>query len=566
MAEGSIPEHQGEDASRVRGSQPTLTPFKTSTPFPAPRGALNEDADPGLSLQQECGCREPTLDFLWRRKTPRNHTGASLPQIKRGLVRAWRMILALQINEAFGSIDWIELQLGDASPAVSKRFRPAIELLRAAGLAFQDDGLAALAMAASYLRGRGGAQDHHAATLCRFGFWQLGKFDSFYSLPRRRPGARSPKSGTISAVLDLSIEAAMALDHLHFATAKRLASDALYIAETALPAAGGIAALPACLIAQVLYEEGCLDEAEIIIRDRLPAINAEGSIECALRAYLVLTRIARHRMQYDFVALLLREAEALGERREWPRLVAACAAERILLLLQLGRMREARLSVECLDGYVETHRPRSGHSGSEVMRYRMLARWRVCWAEAPSSEAVTTLRLLYHHAVEKKNLYVACQLAVELAEMLAVIGESEEADALFFHMIKSGAVAGLYQVFLEGGAGLGALLGRAYNYAETPGSTDREMLPFLGSLLSRWDARCAKRLSAEPGRRISDVLTTREGDILAMISRGLSNKRIAQSLKISPETVKSHVKRVFLKLGVGTRMEAVSQAKSLGLL
>jgi hypothetical protein len=36
--------------------------------------------------------------------------------------------------------------------------------------------------------------------------------------------------------------------------------------------------------------------------------------------------VARHRKECEFAVLLLREAEALGERRSWPRLVAACLA------------------------------------------------------------------------------------------------------------------------------------------------------------------------------------------------------------------------------------------------
>jgi LuxR family maltose regulon positive regulatory protein len=51
-----------------------------------------------------------------------------------------------------------------------------------------------------------------------------------------------------------------------------------------------------------------------------------------------------------------------------------------------------------------------------------------------------------------------------------------------------------------------------------------------------------------------------------MIGQGFTNKRIARILNISPETVKTHVKRIFLKLIVGTRAEAVSRAGSLGLL
>jgi LuxR family maltose regulon positive regulatory protein len=51
-----------------------------------------------------------------------------------------------------------------------------------------------------------------------------------------------------------------------------------------------------------------------------------------------------------------------------------------------------------------------------------------------------------------------------------------------------------------------------------------------------------------------------------MIGQGFTNKRIARNLEISPETVKSHVKRIFLKLAVSTRAEAVSRAGSLRLL
>ncbi len=252
---------------------------------------------------------------------------------------------------------------------------------------------------------------------------------------------RWSKSWATTALLDLSIDAAVALDHLHLSTAKRLASDAMNIAETAMRDAGGLATIPACLAAQVLYEEGDLDQAGLILRDRLPTINAEGPLESALRAYLVLTRIAKQRMQYDFAALLLREGQALGERRGWPRLVVVCLAERTSLLLEAGRVKEARLVLDYLDGYAGGRRAGSGHSNSEIVRYSTLTRWRVSWIEAPSGEAVAALRRLYHHAVETRNLYEACRLAVELAEMLAVIGEAEEADGLLFHIVKLGAAA-----------------------------------------------------------------------------------------------------------------------------
>jgi DNA-binding CsgD family transcriptional regulator len=99
----------------------------------------------------------------------------------------------------------------------------------------------------------------------------------------------------------------------------------------------------------------------------------------------------------------------------------------------------------------------------------------------------------------------------------------------------------------------------------TPASKDRELPPFVGSLLSQRDARYAGYGATQPSSRVSDPLTARERDVLAMISQGLSNKRIGRALGISPETVKSHVKHFFLKLEVSIRTEAVFRALSLEL-
>jgi DNA-binding CsgD family transcriptional regulator len=98
---------------------------------------------------------------------------------------------------------------------------------------------------------------------------------------------------------------------------------------------------------------------------------------------------------------------------------------------------------------------------------------------------------------------------------------------------------------------------------DAPGGKDRKILPFVESLFSQWDVRNAGD-RPQPGSR-GHTLTAREREVLAMIGQGSSNKRIARALHISPETVKSHVKRIFLKLAVSTRTEAVFRAGSLGL-
>jgi DNA-binding CsgD family transcriptional regulator len=63
-----------------------------------------------------------------------------------------------------------------------------------------------------------------------------------------------------------------------------------------------------------------------------------------------------------------------------------------------------------------------------------------------------------------------------------------------------------------------------------------------------------------------EALSRREVSIVERIGQGHSNKEIARLLGIAPETVKSHVKRIFSKLGVERRAQVVCLAHALGLV
>jgi two-component system, NarL family, nitrate/nitrite response regulator NarL len=67
-------------------------------------------------------------------------------------------------------------------------------------------------------------------------------------------------------------------------------------------------------------------------------------------------------------------------------------------------------------------------------------------------------------------------------------------------------------------------------------------------------------------RRDAPALTRREREIVRLISRGLSNKEIANSLRIELATVKNHVHNILEKLRVGRRADAVLAASERGEL
>ncbi len=61
-------------------------------------------------------------------------------------------------------------------------------------------------------------------------------------------------------------------------------------------------------------------------------------------------------------------------------------------------------------------------------------------------------------------------------------------------------------------------------------------------------------------------ITERERQVLQLLADGRSNKEIAARLRVSPNTVKTHVARLFEKLQVGRRTEAIQLARELGLV
>lgn len=59
----------------------------------------------------------------------------------------------------------------------------------------------------------------------------------------------------------------------------------------------------------------------------------------------------------------------------------------------------------------------------------------------------------------------------------------------------------------------------------------------------------------EPAHVEPEVLTPREADVLELLQSGRSNAEIAQALHVGVETVRTHVRRVYRKLGVNTRRD-----------
>ena len=125
----------------------------------------------------------------------------------------------------------------------------------------------------------------------------------------------------------------------------------------------------------------------------------------------------------------------------------------------------------------------------------------------------------------------------------------------------SGAKA---QCWIDAGHSCGALL---EHVAQRSPHAASPLDAYLQTILAhRTSSEAGHKRTAHYSVRASERLSARERAVLVLVAKGQSNKHAARTLKVTPETIKSHLKRVFVKLGAKTRAEAVSRAADLGQL
>jgi LuxR family maltose regulon positive regulatory protein len=288
-------------------------------------------------------------------------------------------------------------------------------------------------------------------------------------------------------------------------------------------------------------------------------IRTSGILECVARASVLLARLSLHRGHHPAALEVLRETEILGRARRWPRLTSIASAEyaRVLEMLRYEerggsetRTRRHKAPVILLD--------RIGGASSMGRPLHT--------PEQPPMSA-RARRLLPGEALDiplpdDALSFSAVETALRRASSAASHAPSDEVYEPLIPWLRIGAARGLCMAFVDAGRPLLALLERLYHALPTDDPRLSGLRPYIATLL-RSTARSKSEDSSATSFR---PLSRRETGILQMIARGMSNKRIAQSLGITPETVKSHAKSIFVKLATRTRAQAVARAEAIGFL
>ena len=139
------------------------------------------------------------------------------------------------------------------------------------------------------------------------------------------------------------------------------------------------------------------------------------------------------------------------------------------------------------------------------------------------------------------------------------LGDQETAQAAMEQALRLAQAGGFIRVFVDAGPGIANLL------AQLQLKIDNGLRDYVGQVRAACPSLQQTKQALNRGDLL-DSLTDRELKILELLRERLSNKEIAAQLVISPGTVKGHTIKIYQKLDVNGRRQAVEKAISLGLL
>jgi ATP/maltotriose-dependent transcriptional regulator MalT len=277
----------------------------------------------------------------------------------------------------------------------------------------------------------------------------------------------------------------------------------------------------------------------------------------------VLVRAAVFRNDVERAMMLLNRAERLANDRGGGRLVAAFLLERVRLLLSQGRREEARVATDQLRTLQKRHPATERCSWTDIHIDAAVADGLLALDARQMDAAIHALTWAHDELLSVGNRHGALRVGLELSNAHFLAEDRARAFVLLRTIMGWATEAKTVSFALERQREFDALLSAARQDME---GADPELRTFLERLSSKTPAQDGTKTSSAETRASKKELTTREQAIVEFMAGGQSNKQIARTLGVTPETIKTHVKRIFVKLAAETRAQAVVRAQSLGFL
>lgn len=326
-----------------------------------------------------------------------------------------------------------------------------------------------------------------------------------------------------------------------------------------LPTTDGIAsALVDASLARACYEREAFDMAVALAAQALPQLEDSAFQHALIDCYHVTIRIAEFRGDRDAAASMVDGAELIAFGRDWLPLKAFCAVERARLCLQPTIDPESIVAAEDEAGAIVDP------LGADARAFALLAELRaydaIAQGDRPRLTAMAANLLVLASNADNVELRTLATLFNILPQLSGRCDRMVELETVRFlnQAAASGFCRSIQDVLTVSG------VRAVQNFCNEAYSSDSFLAFLKQSDPPPRSPVLPGSLSAIPHEAFS-FLTEREIDILTALSEGQSNKEIARSLDLAPETIKWHLKNIMRKLRATTREEAVANAATLGL-
>jgi len=196
----------------------------------------------------------------------------------------------------------------------------------------------------------------------------------------------------------------------------------------------------------------------------------------------------------------------------------------------------------------------------------LIAQARASGDATPLRRAFTLLDQLREKAESADLAWLRVKTLTLQALACQSLGETTPARAALDQALALAQPAGYIRVFVDEGPPMTTLL----RQRDALGAST----PFISALCAALDSQGSGRridasmhaLPSATGPTMAEPLTEREREVLRLLAVGQSNPEIARALYVEVNTVKTHVKNLYSKLGAHSRMHAVRRARELALL
>ncbi|MEM7117393.1 MAG: LuxR C-terminal-related transcriptional regulator [Chloroflexota bacterium] len=306
-------------------------------------------------------------------------------------------------------------------------------------------------------------------------------------------------------------------------------------------------------LARIHYAWNDLAAAERFWVKNVPLAEQFGTrIDRVVMSDLFLARLRLAQGAVAEATAVLARAAQMAEQHGFVMQLAETAALRVLILLREG---DGQAVHQQTDAW-QTPRLQTAVQLAENHN-QPLSHARIHLAQGETAAALAVLEPLRQQMEVKGWQDKLLETMVLQALVNEAHGDTAEAGQLVLAALALAAPENIMRLFIDEGQSMAALLTRIRGDASL--LVGESLRDFVDKLLAALGRTSAAQLLVDP-------LSERELEVLRLIAQGLSNREIGERLVLAMDTVKGHNRRIFGKLGVRRRTEAVARGRELGLL